>query len=155
MFQHVFDTHCWEWQLTTWQVVVQEWGRFPVLLLPFLQGSPVGLKLQICTNVLWFKSRLAVKRNQHHGVSREGLPRQNRLSQTGGPENHVGHPGQIHLAAVDRLRSLRDSVVSLPRDGCATSAALTRKVPHSKCQLIYIFVYFTPIILHAYHVVCS
>lgn len=51
-------------------------------------------------------------KQSRHGVPGEGFPRQTRFPQTGGPKNDVGRPGEIHDAAVDRLRSLRDSLVS-------------------------------------------
>lgn len=81
------------------------------------RGSPARLKLQDRKHVLWLTDRLETITAERHGGSREGLPRQSGLPQTGGPENDVGRPGEIHGAAGDRLRSVRDSVVSVPGEG--------------------------------------
>lgn len=94
-------------------------GAFPPAALTSAarRGSPARLKLQDRKHALWLTDRLETTPAERHGGSREGFPRQSGLPQTGGPENDVGRPGEIHGAAGDRLRSVRDSVVSVPGEG--------------------------------------
>lgn len=99
--------------------------------------SPVRLKRQGCRNVLCLKPRLEIEAKQHHGVSTERFPSQTGFPQTGGPENDVGHPGEIHGAAADRLRRLRDSLVSYPGRRHTTSGILTRKLAQSLSAFSY------------------
>lgn len=110
------------------------------------QISPARLKVQHCKKKkkkgLWQE----IQRRQRYGVSNEGVPRQTGFSQTGGPENDVGRPGEIHGAAAGRLRSLRDSLVSWPGEG-AHGSRQTDEERVAEFVISWFLGPFSPIIL--------
>lgn len=145
------------WQLLVWRhdsppscdemggAGCAETGAFPRAALTFAVRSHLpGWK----SNTVKKKKGLwqEIQRRQRYGVSNEGVPRQTGFSQTGGPENDVGRPGEIHGAAAGRLRSLRDSLVSWPGEG-AHGSRQTDEERVAEFVISWFLGPFSPIIL--------